>query len=213
MLDTASRILLVDDAPSIRRSMSIALTEHGYQVRSAIEGFSALRAIREEIPDILLAGLNMPGMSGFELLTIVWRRFPTIQRIAMSGAYSGTAAPSGIAADTFFQKGSSMLELLRIIDALPHRDHRAFGPASASAPLRIDLNGHGSSSAAHVTMECPECLRAFSQPIGGTNGFMHETYCIHCGNSIQYAIADPPGRARFQPLKRKAFAALRTEQN
>jgi DNA-binding NtrC family response regulator len=213
MPDTPARILIVDDAPSIRRSMSIALTERGYHVRSAIEGFSALRAIREEMPDILLADLNMPGMSGFELLTIVWRRFPAVQKIAMSGAYSGNAVPSGVAADAFFQKGSSMLELLRIIDALPQRGHRAAEPASASAPLRIDRNGHGSSSAAQLTMECPECLRAFSQPIGGTNGFMHETYCIHCGSSIQYAIVDPQGPIRFRPPKRATSATLRAEQN
>ena len=61
MPDTHIRILIVDDEPSIRISMSRLLTELGYHARSAAEGFSALREIREEMPDILLTDLNMPG--------------------------------------------------------------------------------------------------------------------------------------------------------
>ena len=60
--------------------MSHVLTEIGYRVRSAEDGFSALREMRHEVPDILLSDLNMPGMSGFELLSVVRRRFPRSRR-------------------------------------------------------------------------------------------------------------------------------------
>lgn len=196
MPDAPARILIVDDEPAIRMSMSLVFTGLGYGVRSAVEGFSALRAIREEMPDILLTDLDMPGMSGFELLSVVWRRFPAIQKIAMSGAYSGNVAPSGVAADAFFQKGSSVGELLRIIREQPRREHRVSQHSSASAPLRIDLDRLDSASAACVTIACPECLRAFSRPIGGASGFTLETDCLHCGNSIQYAIVESQGRRR-----------------
>ena len=63
---TASKILLVEDEPSVRTSMSLVLTEFEYTVRSAEDGFSALDEIRREMPDILLSDLSMPGMSGFE---------------------------------------------------------------------------------------------------------------------------------------------------
>jgi CheY-like chemotaxis protein len=205
MPDTHIRILIVDDEPSIRISMSRLLTELGYHARSAAEGFSALREIREEMPDILLTDLNMPGMSGVELLSVVWRRFPAIQKIAMSGAYSGNAVPSGVAADAFFQKGSSTKDLLQIIETLPQRGHRAAQPSSPHAPLRILRDGHESFPAACVTIVCPECLRTFPKSIEGMNGFAREANCIHCGNSIQYAIVESPGR-------RKAWAA-KTAQN
>jgi CheY-like chemotaxis protein len=208
MPDTQARILIVDDEPSIRMSMALILTQLGYHVRSAVEGFSALRAIREEMPDILITDLNMPGMSGFELLSVIWRRFPSIQKIAMSGAYSGNVVPSGVAADAFYPKGSSTSELLRIIGALPQREPHAAQPCSASAPLRIDRDGHNWSSEACVTIACPYCLRPFPQSIGTTSGFALETFCTHCGNSIQYTIVEPPGLRRAWTVDRAQNASL-----
>jgi CheY-like chemotaxis protein len=64
MPDSPVRILIVDDDPMVRMSMQFVLDELGYRVRSAAEGFAALREIREEMSDILLTDLNMPGMSG-----------------------------------------------------------------------------------------------------------------------------------------------------
>jgi CheY-like chemotaxis protein len=192
MPDAQAKILIVDDEPSIRMSMAFILTQLGYQVRSAVEGFSALRAIREEMPDILITDLNMPGMSGFELLSVIWRRFPSIQKIAMSGAYSGNLVPSGVAADAFFPKGSSTSELLKIISTLPQRADRAALPSCARVPLRIDRDSHNGSSATCVTIACPDCLRTFSESTGKTSGFTLETFCLHCGNSIQYTLVEPP---------------------
>jgi CheY-like chemotaxis protein len=88
------KLLIVDDEPSIRISISQVLAEIGYRVRSAEDGFSALREIHRESPDIVLSDLNMPGMSGFELLSVVRRRFLAILVIAMSGAFSGNEVPS-----------------------------------------------------------------------------------------------------------------------
>ena len=208
MPDTKARILIVDDEPSIRMSMALILTQLGYHVRSAVEGFSALRAIREEMPDILITDLNMPGMSGFELLSVIWRRFPSIQKIAMSGAYSGNVVPSGVAADAFFPKGSSTSELLKIIGALPQREPHAVQPCSASTPLRIDRrDGHGCSHETCVTIACPHCLRPFSQSVGVTSGFALETFCTHCGNSIQYTLVEPPGPRKAWTVDR-AHASL-----
>src|SRR5580658_4974397 len=96
---TKASLLIVDDKPAIRASISHLLTEIGYSVRSAQDGFSALRELREEIPDILLSDLNMPGMCGYELMRVVRQRFPSIQVIAMSGAFSGYQVPDGVVAD------------------------------------------------------------------------------------------------------------------
>jgi len=130
MLDANAKLLVVDDEPLIRTTMSLVLGEIGYRVRSADNGISALREIHQEMPDILLSDLNMPGMSGFELLSLVDRRFPAIHKIAMSGAFFGSEVPSGVAADAFYQKGSGMETLLQIIERLPQIPRRAAQPSS-----------------------------------------------------------------------------------
>ena len=119
MPETKAKVLIVDDEPSIRGAISAVLTDVGYGVRWAEDGYSALRELNREIPDIVLSDLHMPGLTGFELLSVLRRRFPEVHTIAMSGSFSGDEASSGVAADAFYQKGSSMGCLLRIMEALP----------------------------------------------------------------------------------------------
>ncbi len=70
------KLLIVDDDVSLLMLLSQIFTKSGYSVQPAEDGFSALAVIRNEIPDIILSDLNMPGMSGFEFLSVVRRRFP-----------------------------------------------------------------------------------------------------------------------------------------
>jgi CheY-like chemotaxis protein len=133
--DCSASLLIVDDEPAIRTEMSQVLTGIGYHVRSAEDGFAALVEIRNQQPDIILSDLNMPGMSGFELLSVVRRSYPSIQVIAMSGAFSGEEAGSGIAADAFYQKGCGAGSLLKIIRALPRLDRIPPDRPAASTPF------------------------------------------------------------------------------
>ena len=198
MPESKSKLLIVDDESSIRISLSHLLKEIGYSVRTADDGFSALAEIRTEVPDILLSDLNMPRMSGFELLSVVRRRFPSVHTIAMSGAFSGNEVPSGVAADGFYQKGSSMGSLLKIMDALPQPDRSHQSHATMLAPIWIQQNEKGHSEEAYATISCPECLRTFSQPVRGPISSMRETDCIFCSSSIHFANAQPTDRSRSQ---------------
>jgi DNA-binding NtrC family response regulator len=148
MSNTKARLLIVDDEPSIRISLSLVLTEIGYRVRSAEDGFSALLDLRNEIPDILITDLNMPGMSGFELLAEVRGRFPAIHTIAMSGAFCGNEVPSGVAADAFYQKGSSVGSLLRMMEALPRLERMTPRHAAASDFIWIHPGRQGAGEEA-----------------------------------------------------------------
>jgi DNA-binding NarL/FixJ family response regulator len=64
----------------------------------------------------------MPGMSGFELLSVVRRVHPTIHVVATSGAFAGRSVPTGIAADAFYEKATSLSFLLEIIKAPPRKN-------------------------------------------------------------------------------------------
>lgn len=189
--------------------MSQLLTEVGYRARTAEDGFSALVELRKEVPDILLSDLNMPNMSGFELLSVVRRRFPAIRTIAMSGAFQGNEVPSGVTADAFYQKGSSMGSLLRILGALPNVDRVLPNrPSSALAPIWIQSNGRNNSGEPYVMICCTECLRTFPQALGGSVSLIREADCIYCHNLIHYAIVQPAERAPSQVFQRHPAEGL-----
>jgi CheY-like chemotaxis protein len=110
--------LVVDDEPSIRESLGLLLVSSGYDVSTAKDGFAALLHLRHALPDLIVSDLNRPQMSGYELLSAVRRRFPTIMTVAMSGDYQGEAVPSGVIADSSFAKGQSPNGLLATVAGL-----------------------------------------------------------------------------------------------
>lgn len=63
------RILIVDDELDIRSTLAGILEDEGFQVRLASEGAAALRAVRDDPPDMVLLDIWMPGMDGLEVLT------------------------------------------------------------------------------------------------------------------------------------------------
>src|SRR5271155_103902 len=136
MPDTTVNLLVVDDDAALRKSLSHIFAAFGHRVRCAADGFSALSELRLEIPDIIVSDLNMPGMSGFEFLSVVRRRFPTIQVIAMSSVVAAGGAPSGGAADMFYQKGSGPGSLLQAIRAMAGSERRPL-PSRTRAPAPI----------------------------------------------------------------------------
>ncbi len=109
-------VLVVDDEPLVRKSMSYLLRGMGCSVRCAEDGLAALARMGESKPDVLLSDLNMPRMSGFELLSVVRRCLPEVYVIATSGSFSGTEIPDGVAADAFYEKATSLSLLFGIMD-------------------------------------------------------------------------------------------------
>jgi CheY-like chemotaxis protein len=191
MLAPKTRLLVVDADALVCRKLSIIFSALGYATRSAPSGFLALNAIRDEIPDILLSDLYMPGMSGFELLSVVRRRFPAIRVIAMSGKFEDTTVPTGVAADAFYQKGYHRLRLLLgAVEAMtrPQTSQAARFSLRSDAPIWIPTNGHDPSGEPYVMISCPECLRTFPQVLDKNAASTRNTKCTHCSNPIQYAI-------------------------
>jgi CheY-like chemotaxis protein len=204
-------LLIVDDDGSICESLSFILAESGYRIRSSADGFSALVELRNEVPDILLSDLNMPGMSGFELLSVVRRRFPAIKVIAMSGAFLGEGVPPGVAADAFYEKGTNLGSLLQIIEAMARSERQLdFQHSSLMAPIWIPRNGHDPSGEAYVVITCPECLRTFSQTLDKAIWSIRETSCVYCHSLIHYAIVQPTDPASPEAFQRKPGTGMPT---
>ncbi len=211
MPKTKVKLIIVDDCPSFRTSLAQIFTSIGYNVRSAADGFTALSEIQQEIPDILISDLNISGMLGFELLWVVRRRFPAIQVIAMSGAFSGDDIPPGVAGAAFHKKGTGVGFLLQIMETMAQAERPpSFQHLTALAPIWIPRNVHDSSGEAYVMITCPECLKTFQQVFGDSIHPVYETSCVYCHNLIHYAIVQPTDAATPRTVQRKLGPGIPT---
>ncbi len=73
---STGRILVVDDDSSLRRVTQLQLAQMGYQVSTAAEGRRALETLQAAPHDLTIVDLQMPGMSGLDLLKKIRREFP-----------------------------------------------------------------------------------------------------------------------------------------
>ena len=63
-----ARILIVDDHPTMREAMRLVLADEGFSVDEAADGARALDLVASDRPDLVLLDLNIPGISGPDLL-------------------------------------------------------------------------------------------------------------------------------------------------
>lgn len=130
------QILVVDDEPSVRESLGMLLLAAGYDVAEADNGFSALSQLSRTVPDLIVTDLDMPEMSGLELISHVRSRYPSMSIVAMSGDYQGVAGPAGMMADRFYSKGQKPHNFLKVIASLiatnPARGSRTPSASPAS---------------------------------------------------------------------------------
>ena len=183
-----ANLLVVDDDDALRTLLAERLSTMGHKVRSAADGFSALLEIRHEVPEIIVCDLDMPQMSGFEFLSIIRRRLPSLRVIAMSGDLGGDEIPAGVAADAFYEKGASFGKLLLAIEALSDPDLLVLeGNREEPTPVWVEGNRYR-TSAAPTMISCPECFRSFSEVLTAEPKLVVETRCPHCQSTIRYAI-------------------------
>jgi nitrogen regulation protein NR(I) len=79
-----SSILIVDDDAQLRQSFDRLLREEGYDIRTAPSGEAGLEAIREDVPDLVIMDIRMPGMSGLEAFQAMHEIEPKLPVIIMT---------------------------------------------------------------------------------------------------------------------------------
>ena len=78
-------ILIVDDEPSILKSLSGLLSDEGFEVATASNGYEAIQLVSSGSPDLILLDIWMPGLDGIETLTEIKKENPHIQIIIITG--------------------------------------------------------------------------------------------------------------------------------
>ncbi len=87
----SGKILLVEDEPSLRGMLAECIREYGYSVYEAADAESAIEAARDQILDLLVTDIVMPGVSGSHLAATLAESHPQMSVIFMSG-YTDHAA-------------------------------------------------------------------------------------------------------------------------
>jgi DNA-binding NtrC family response regulator len=80
----ARRVLVVDDDPTVLRSVAEALGDLGVEVSAAASGEEALNRLSDLKPDVILSDIRMPGLDGIELLKLVRDRIADVDVVLMT---------------------------------------------------------------------------------------------------------------------------------
>lgn len=136
---TKERVLVVDDEPSLRKWMTVLLKGQ-YEVREAEDAEGALADLAKNPPDVVVADVNLPGLSGTELVEKIRQAIPDPDRVKIllvSGALP-TEALGGLAvsgADDFLSKPFSSSDFLSRVRSLVLR--RSSRGNSSSGSIRL----------------------------------------------------------------------------
>ena len=120
------RILVVDDEISARSALSEILTDEGFKVRTAADGFRALAAAGDFAPDLVLTDLKMPGMDGLELLGRLKEHDPEVAVVLMTafGAVESAVEAMRAGAADYLTKPLNSDELLLVLERCHSAGHQ-----------------------------------------------------------------------------------------
>ncbi len=139
------RILIVDDEPQITRVLRTSLDAHGYDLRVANDGETALEIAKDWAPDLIITDLSMPNMDGLELC----RRFRVKSRapiivLSVKGEERTKVQALDAGADDYVTKPFGINELLARVRANLRRSPKESveGGAIEDGDFRIDQDAH-----------------------------------------------------------------------
>jgi DNA-binding response OmpR family regulator len=142
----ARTILVVDDEPTVRETVTEALTADGFVVVTAADGREALLRFREGEPDLVVLDLMLPQLSGIEVCRILRAEseVPIIMLTARSSELD-TVVGLELGADDYVTKPFSLRELAARIRAILRRAETAdvdSPPTVELGRVTVDLAGH-----------------------------------------------------------------------
>lgn len=121
-------ILIVDDDNHLRISLSIILKKENYRVDTATDAEEALHCLKSHEYDLMFLDLNMPGMSGIDLLVEVHKRYPRISVLILTAHAALESAIQAVrlgARDYLIKPVEPVLILTRVAEILAEGEEPA----------------------------------------------------------------------------------------
>jgi two-component system KDP operon response regulator KdpE len=134
------RILIIDDDPQLRETVTIVLNTQEYDVQAAPTGKEGIAQVSERAPDLVVLDVNLPDMLGFEVVREL-RRFSNVPVLMLTGRADSSDIVSGLdsGADDYLTKPFKSDELLARVRALLRRVPSSEQPlVAAEGQLEID---------------------------------------------------------------------------
>lgn len=117
-----SKILVVDDEPSLRFLVVSSLEDEGYDIAEAADGLEAHALVQENQPDLIILDVMMPGLTGYELCSLLKRNPNTshilILMLTAKGQEQDRVQSQQAGADYYLLKPFSPLALIEIVESL-----------------------------------------------------------------------------------------------
>ena len=119
-----ARILVVEDHPTMRDAMRLVLEGEGFAIDEASDGDSALEMVRADPPDLVFLDLNIPGVSGTDVLRAL-KSDPATAAVSViivtATGEEGRERVIRLGADEYFTKPFSPLALLGTVERVLER--------------------------------------------------------------------------------------------
>ena len=120
--DQPAQILVVDDEPIVRDTLTLALETAGDEVLAVDSGESALAILGSGVFDIVILDVGLPGISGFETLRQIRARSDVpVMMVTAAGTLTERVAGFDLGADDYLVKPLEILELSRRVRAILRR--------------------------------------------------------------------------------------------
>jgi chemosensory pili system protein ChpA (sensor histidine kinase/response regulator) len=113
-------ILIAEDNNDLRAIFARVFEHSHFNVRVAVDGQEALTALQESVPDVLILDINMPRVSGLDVLGHI-RENPTfaqMKTVIVTGNFLAQHEPEAAFAHAFLVKPVSITELVKLSEQL-----------------------------------------------------------------------------------------------
>ncbi len=141
----AERVLVVEDEPGVADAVAYALEREGLEVEVARDGLSALATFESRRPDLVVLDLMLPGLSGWDLLSVFRRKSP-VPVIVLTARVEEADRVAGLemGADDYITKPFSVRELVARVRAVLRRAaaQAQDSPRLSVGGVQLDLERH-----------------------------------------------------------------------